>query len=50
MSPVYTAHTENAYNMYLSGQKSNNPDFVSKLGLLGGGAGGIRTHGRLPVT
>ena len=45
MNPVYTEQSTKPNNMYLSEQKSNNPNFVSKLGLLGGGAGGIRTHG-----
>ncbi len=36
MNPVYTEQSTEPNNMYLSGQKSNNPNFVSKLGLLGG--------------
>ncbi len=39
-NPVYTEQSPDSNNMYLSGQKSNNPNFVSKLGLLGGAVDG----------
>ena len=35
-NPVYTEQSTEPNNMYLPEQKSNNPNFVSKLGLLGG--------------
>ena len=40
--------TENPNKHWASQPKSYNPNLVSRLGLFGGGSGGIRTHG--PVT
>ena len=45
MSLVYTAHSTNPNRYVPFRTKSNNPNFVSKLGLLGGALGATRTRG-----